>query len=48
MASADDMDVLVSHQDFDLALHDLVPSVSQSEMDHYAMIQRRFSQELMK
>jgi peroxin-6 len=43
MASADDMDVLVSKEDFDLALESLIPSVSQSEMEHYARIQHRFS-----
>jgi peroxin-6 len=35
--------VLVSQGDFDRALRNLVPSVSQSEMDHYAHIQQRFS-----
>ncbi|KAG5335902.1 hypothetical protein C0989_012586 [Termitomyces sp. Mn162] len=44
MASENDLNVLVSRQDFDRALEDLVPSVSQSEMDHYAKIQRRFSE----
>lgn len=43
MATSNDMDVLVSQKDFDRAFHDLVPSVSQSEMDHYRHIQRRFS-----
>jgi peroxin-6 len=43
MASSHDMDVVVSKEDFDLALNDLVPSVSQSEMEHYARIQHRFS-----
>ncbi|KAF9466437.1 AAA-domain-containing protein [Collybia nuda] len=43
MASKEDMEVLVSRKDFDLALSTLVPSVSQSEMDHYAHIQRKFS-----
>ncbi|KAL0947238.1 hypothetical protein HGRIS_013359 [Hohenbuehelia grisea] len=43
MASAQDIEVLVSQADFDLALHNLVPSVSQSEMDHYATVQQRFS-----
>ncbi|KAF8078217.1 AAA-domain-containing protein [Lyophyllum atratum] len=45
MASPEDFHVLVSREDFDRALKDLVPSVSQSEMDHYARIQRRFSQD---
>lgn len=43
MASSEDTDVLVSQDDFDRAFRDLVPSVSQSEMDHYANIQQRFS-----
>ncbi|KAJ7746664.1 P-loop containing nucleoside triphosphate hydrolase protein [Mycena metata] len=43
LASPEDIDVLVSQSDFDLALRSLVPSVSQSEMDHYAHIQQRFS-----
>ncbi|KAJ7470448.1 P-loop containing nucleoside triphosphate hydrolase protein [Mycena latifolia] len=45
LASADDIEVLVSQRDFDLALANLVPSVSQSEMDHYAHIQKRFSRQ---
>ncbi|KAG6845032.1 hypothetical protein H0H87_001369 [Tephrocybe sp. NHM501043] len=44
MASESDLAVLVSREDFDRALKDLVPSVSQSEMDHYAQIQRKFSE----
>ncbi|GLB35223.1 putative ATPase family associated with various cellular activities (AAA) [Lyophyllum shimeji] len=43
MASAEDINVLVSQDDFDRALEDLVPSVSESEMEHYRSIQRRFS-----
>jgi len=43
LASAEDIDVLVSQDDFDRALQSLVPSVSQSEMEHYAHIQQRFS-----
>ncbi|KAG6861902.1 hypothetical protein C0995_010608 [Termitomyces sp. Mi166 len=45
MVSENDINVLVSREDFDRALRDLVPSVSQSEMDHYAEIQRRFSED---
>ena len=45
MASPDDIEVLVSREDFDKALQTLVPSVSQAEMEHYARIQHRFSQE---
>ncbi|KAF7338543.1 Peroxisomal biogenesis factor 6 [Mycena venus] len=43
LATAEDIDVLVSQTDFDRALQSLVPSVSQSEMEHYAHIQQRFS-----
>ncbi|KAJ7231442.1 P-loop containing nucleoside triphosphate hydrolase protein [Mycena haematopus] len=43
LASAEDIEVLVSQADFDRALQSLVPSVSQSEMEHYAHIQQRFS-----
>jgi hypothetical protein len=43
MANQEDTDILVSQEDFNQAFCDLVPSVSQSEMDHYASIQQRFS-----
>ncbi|KAJ6611778.1 P-loop containing nucleoside triphosphate hydrolase protein [Mycena sp. CBHHK59/15] len=43
LASMEDMDVRVSQADFDTALRNLVPSVSESEMENYAHIQRRFS-----
>jgi len=43
LASPEDTDILVSQKDFDLAFRDLVPSVSQSEMNHYARIQQSFS-----
>ncbi|THG96832.1 hypothetical protein EW026_g5078 [Hermanssonia centrifuga] len=45
MASSADIDVLVSQDDFDSALRELVPSVSQDEMEHYARVQRQFSRE---
>ncbi|KAJ7067729.1 AAA-domain-containing protein [Mycena belliarum] len=45
LASADDIEVLVTEADFDQALSSLVPSVSQSEMEHYAHIQQRFSRQ---
>ena len=44
LASAEDIEVLVSAGDFDQALRSLVPSVSQAEMEHYAQVQRRFSE----
>lgn len=43
MATPEDTAVLVTRDDFERALHDLVPSVSPSEMDHYKHIQHRFS-----
>ncbi|KZT03423.1 AAA-domain-containing protein [Laetiporus sulphureus 93-53] len=45
LATPAEMEVLVSHADFDAALSELIPSVSQAEMEHYARIQQRFSQE---
>ena len=45
MASHDDIEVLVSEEDFRLALHELVPIVSEAEMEHYARVQQRFSKE---
>ncbi|KAG6813100.1 hypothetical protein H0H92_013954 [Tricholoma furcatifolium] len=48
MASEDDINVLVSREDFERALKDLVPSVSQSEMDHYLQVQRRFSKDKLQ
>jgi peroxin-6 len=44
LATPEDIDVLVSEEDFKAALEALVPSVSQSEMDHYRKIQERYSQ----
>lgn len=43
MATSAETDVLVSRTDFELALRELVPSVSQGEMDHYAEVQRKFA-----
>ncbi|RDX45475.1 AAA-domain-containing protein [Lentinus brumalis] len=43
LATPAETEVLVSEGDFNAALRELVPSVSQEEMDHYARIQRRFS-----
>lgn len=45
MATTQETEVLVSQEDFETALRELVPSVSQAEMDHYAQIQQRFSTE---
>ncbi|KAF9268256.1 AAA-domain-containing protein [Marasmius fiardii PR-910] len=43
MASEEDIQVLVTQNDFDRAVRNLIPSVSQAEMDHYRTIQSRFS-----
>jgi peroxin-6 len=43
LASAEDMAVHVSREDFDRALDSLVPSVSQAEMENYRQIQKHFS-----
>ncbi|KAI0350098.1 AAA-domain-containing protein [Trametes cingulata] len=45
LATPAETEVLVSEEDFNAALRELVPSVSQAEMDHYARIQQRFSNE---
>lgn len=44
LASPEDIVVYVSEKDFERALEMLIPSVSQGEMEHYAQVQRRFSQ----
>ena len=44
LASAEDIGVHVSREDFERALDSLVPSVSQAEMEHYRQIQKHFSQ----
>ncbi|CCM06091.1 uncharacterized protein FIBRA_08338 [Fibroporia radiculosa] len=43
MATPAETQVLVSQEDFQAALDELVPSVSQAEMEHYARVQERFS-----
>ena len=43
LATSAETEVLVSEDDFNAALRELVPSVSQAEMEHYARIQQRFS-----
>lgn len=40
----DDIRVQVTKEDFFQALKNLTPSVSQAEMEHYARVQKRFSQ----
>ncbi|KAH8983667.1 peroxisomal biogenesis factor 6 [Lactarius hatsudake] len=43
MATPEEIAVVVSADDFAAALRELVPSVSQAEMSHYAEIRERFS-----
>ncbi|KAF8526854.1 AAA-domain-containing protein [Hysterangium stoloniferum] len=43
LADPSEIEVLVSRHDFESALRELVPSVSQDEMAHYAAVQRRFA-----
>jgi peroxin-6 len=43
MATADDTDITVSREDFLTALQELVPSVSQTEMEHYRLVQEKFA-----
>lgn len=44
MATPEEILVTVNYDDFSLSLQNLVPSVSQTEMDHYAEVQKRFTQ----
>lgn len=43
LATKEDVEVVVSEEDFRGALRELVPSVSQSELDHYKKVQAQFS-----
>ncbi|THH31360.1 hypothetical protein EUX98_g2823 [Antrodiella citrinella] len=43
MAKPSDIAVLVSHEDFKVALDNLVPSVTPEEMAHYGQVQKQFS-----
>ncbi|SCV73142.1 BQ2448_7067 [Microbotryum intermedium] len=47
MATSAEIEVLVLQKDFEAALAELVPSVSQAEMLHYKTVQQRFSSETM-
>ncbi|KAF9646869.1 AAA-domain-containing protein [Thelephora ganbajun] len=47
MALERDVRVLVTQRDFDLALSQLKPSITESEMQHYAYIQRLFSSDIL-
>lgn len=46
MATPADTEVLVSQEDFELALRELKPSVSETEMEHYRQVQRQFSEKV--
>jgi peroxin-6 len=48
MATDEDTDITVTREDFISALKELVPSVSQTEMEHYRQVQKRFSEEVHK
>jgi hypothetical protein len=43
IATPEEIDVIVTTEDFTAALRELVPSVSQAEMARYAQIRERFS-----
>ncbi|PFH47670.1 hypothetical protein AMATHDRAFT_67211, partial [Amanita thiersii Skay4041] len=43
MAQPHELEVIVKSVDFELALNNLIPSVSQSEMEHYASLKELFS-----
>lgn len=43
MATEEDTDITVTREDFVAALQELVPSVSQSEMEHYRLVQEKFA-----
>lgn len=44
IARPNEIQVEVSQEDFSQALQNIVPSVSQAEMEHYARVQKQFSQ----
>jgi peroxin-6 len=43
MSKQEELLVVVNEADFDSALMNLVPSVSETEMEHYMEMKRRFS-----
>lgn len=45
LATPSEIDVSVNQVDFERALDELVPSVSQGEMEHYKRVQSMFSAE---
>lgn len=44
VATKAEIEVVVTQEDFERALKNLVPSVSETEMKHYARIRQRFSE----
>ncbi|TFK26358.1 TER94-PB [Coprinopsis marcescibilis] len=48
IATPEEIRVTVTGEDFDTALRNLVPSVSEAEMEHYAIVQKRFTQDESK
>jgi len=44
VATKAEIEVVVTQEDFEQALKNLVPSVSETEMEHYARIRQRFSE----
>nr|CAG8450293.1 2321_t:CDS:10 [Entrophospora candida] len=45
LATAEDTLVEVTQEDFDKALKELIPSVSEKELEHYRMVQMKFAQQ---
>lgn len=43
LATASEIEILVSQRDFEAALSELVPSVSAAEMEHYRVVQQKFN-----
>jgi len=48
MATEEDTNITVSRRDFFAALQELVPSVSQTEMEHYRAVQQKFAENSSK
>src|SRR2546430_17381868 len=48
LATPEDTLVEVNQNDFERALAELIPSVSEKELEHYKMVQMRFTQQEVK
>src|SRR2546423_8746880 len=48
LATPEDTLVEVNQNDFERALDELIPSVSEKELEHYKMVQMRFTQQEAK